>query len=162
MTIRLIALVFGLLALSNFKENPLFDFGPISITGPTRGPDGEVTANMLSFNYNLKAPELVHLLVEGKRIKTVVIEGRGRWRIDVSDGKLKIFENGVILELPIDKEGILASHASTNESNQFVIDISVDSNKVIKIECPNQIMGQPTVTRKPEQAVTSDGNKPSN
>ena len=136
----LIIFLFSALLLPSCKDKAIIGIGTV---GPALGPDGQVLANVITFDYNLKEPESVNILVDGKRIKTVKIEGNGSWRIEVDDDRLKISENGSIFELPVPHAGVLASKSSTNEADQIGCDISVDGHNVVRIECSNLRIGHP-------------------
>jgi len=151
----LIIFLFGVLLLQSCKDKAIIGIGT---AGPALGPDGQVLANVVTFDYNLKAPESVNLLVDGKRIKTVKIEGKGSWRIEVDGDRLKISESGSILELPVPHAGVLASKSSINEADQIGWDISVDGQNVVRVESSNLRIGQPTAPKEAEQAA--DGKTP--
>jgi len=146
----LIVFLIGALLLPSCKDKAIIGIGTV---GPALGPDGQVIANVVTFDYNLKAPESVNFMVGGKRIKTVKIEGKGSWRIEVDGDRLKISESGTIFELPVPHAGVLASKSSTNEADQIGWDISVDGHNVVRVECPNLRIGQPTATKEAEQGT---------
>ena len=138
---RLLMPMLVALVCTSCNDKPLIEIGDVHTTGPTRGPDGEIFANVITFHYEAKDPEPVHLLVGEERIKTVIITGEVNWRIKVDDRKLKISNEDTILEIPVSGEGILDSNVAVDESMQMVFDISVGATQVLRIECPKKLIG---------------------
>ena len=119
--------------LASCKDKPTVTV-LLGTMGPTMGPDGDVLSNIVTFDYNLKAPEQVQFWVEDKQIKSVEIDGKGSWRIEVSGDKLNVSDNAIIFELPIQNEGLLASKSYINKSGHMGWDISIDGQPVVKIQ----------------------------
>lgn len=141
MIIRATLLLLVAIAFSSCKEEPLVKFGDTYTTGPNRGPDGEILSNTITFHYEAKNPETVHLLVGGNRVKTVMITGKVNWRIEVIDQKVKVSNEHLILEAPVTEGEILDSNVVVNESKQMAFDISVGNTKVLMIDCPEKLVG---------------------
>lgn len=142
MTIRTITFLCAAFLLASCKDKPTATV-ILGTMGPTLGPDGNVLANIVTFDYNLKAPEQIQFWVEGKQIKSVEIDGKGSWRIEVADDKLKISDNARIFELPIQDEGLLASKSSINQSGHMGWDISIDGHNVVRIQSNLNIGSKP-------------------
>jgi len=128
---------------SSCKDKPLIEFGEVYTTGPTRGPDGELLSNVILFHYKAEDPEPVHILVDGQRVKSVTVDGKVTWRIEVVEGNVKVSDGDTILEVPTSEEGTLDSNVTVNKLKQMVFDISVGESRVMSLECPKQIIDSP-------------------
>jgi hypothetical protein len=133
MTIRTITIIFAAFLLASCKDKPTATVH-LGTMGPTLGPDGDVLSNIVTFDYNLKAPEQIQILVEDKQIKSAEIDGKGSWRIEVAGDKLKISDDAIIFESPIQKKGLLASKSYVNKAGHMGWDISIDGQPVVKIQ----------------------------
>jgi hypothetical protein len=110
--------------------------------GPTLGPDGKVLVNIVTFEYELRAPRQVQFWVEGKQIKSVEINGKGRWSIEVAGDKLKISDDSLIFEMNIQHDGILASKSSISKAGHRGWDISIDGHDVVRLQANPSIGNQ--------------------
>jgi hypothetical protein len=136
-------LLLVLIGISSCEKGPEIDRAEIYTTGPVQGSDGEVSSNVITFHYEAENPEPVYLVVDGKRLKTVMITGKIKWRIEQNERKVKISDENLILEIPVTDDGILHSNLVVNESKQIAFDISVGHTEVLKIECPEKRIGVP-------------------
>lgn len=143
MAIRTTTFLCAAFLLSSCKEkNSLTATGIVGTMGPTLGPDGKVLANIVTFEYQLEAPRQVQFWEKGKQIKSVEIDGKGRWRIEVAGNKLKISDDALIFELPVQQDGLLASKSSINDAGHRGWDISIDGDNVLRLQ-PNPSIGTP-------------------
>lgn len=142
MIIRTITIMFAGFLLASCKDKPTATV-LLGTMGPTLGPDGDVLSNIVTFDYNLKAPEQIQFLVEDKQIKSAEIDGKGSWRIEVTGDKLKISDDAIIFESPIQKEGLLASKSYINKTGHMGWDISIDGQPVVKIQSNVSIGSKP-------------------
>jgi hypothetical protein len=148
--LRAILFLITAMLCSSCKDKPIIQIGSVYTIGPSIDPDGKLLSNVITFHYEAKDPEPVHLVLDENRVKTVMIEGKVNWRIEVHDRKVRISNGETIMEVPISEEGTLDSDVSVNKSRQMVFDISVNSRNVLRIECPTQIIDSPKITYKAE------------
>ena len=135
MAIRSIIFLCAAFLLASCKDNdkPALT-GTLGTMGPTLGPDGHVLTNLITFDYQLEVPRQVQFWVEGKQIKSVEIDGNGSWRIEVAGNKLKISDNALIFEVPIEHDGLLCSKSSINEAGYRGWDISIDGHNMVRLQ----------------------------
>ena len=169
MILRVTPLLLIALLCSSCKDKPFIEFGEVYTTGPTRGPDGELLANLIIFHYEAKKPEPVYILVDGQRVKSVTVDGKTNWRIEVVKGNVKVSDGDTILEVPISEEGTINSNVTVNKSKQMAFDISVGERSVMRLECPKQIIDNPPLLIQeakqgvsPESATRTESNSSGN
>ncbi|MCU0795394.1 MAG: hypothetical protein MUF31_05595 [Akkermansiaceae bacterium] len=135
MAMRSIPFLCASFLLASCKDNdkPALT-GTLGTMGPKLGPDGQVLSNLITFDYKLEVPRQVQFWVEGKHIKSVEIDGNGSWRIEIAGETLKISDDALIFEVPIEHDGLLGSNSSVNEAGYRGWDISIDGHNIVRLQ----------------------------